>query len=166
MKRIFQWTLIMGLIYLLASPSMALGQFFFKGNPRINKPAPDFTLRLLESSQINLTEAREGQKAILFFWATWCPYCRTELKEFSADMTPFEAQDVKLLLINVGESKSVVQRYVERHQIDLDVLLDTEASVAEVYGVEGLPTYYFIREDGTVADMSNSLPEDFMSLFE
>lgn len=41
-----------------------------KGESIISRPAPDFTLDLLEGGQIGLTELR-GKPLILYFFASW-----------------------------------------------------------------------------------------------
>ena len=67
----------------LLTPSLARGQFLFFQNPNVGKAAPDFTLATLDGDEVNMTQYREGKRAIIFFWATWCPHCRVALKELN-----------------------------------------------------------------------------------
>jgi cytochrome c biogenesis protein CcmG, thiol:disulfide interchange protein DsbE len=45
---------------------------------KVGKPAPDFTLTLVDGSRVTLDDLR-GNVIVLNFWATWCVPCRTEL---------------------------------------------------------------------------------------
>lgn len=46
--------------------------------PIVDRPAPDFTIRLIDNSTVRLSELR-GQVVVLNFWATWCAPCKKEL---------------------------------------------------------------------------------------
>ncbi|MCH7538346.1 MAG: redoxin domain-containing protein, partial [Proteobacteria bacterium] len=38
--------------------------------------APDWTLSTPNGQAINLADEAEKQTVVLFFWVTWCPYCK------------------------------------------------------------------------------------------
>ena len=58
-------------------------------SPLIGKKAPDFTLERLSGKSASLSEVIKDKKAILFFFATWCPHCREQLKQISARKAEF-----------------------------------------------------------------------------
>jgi cytochrome c biogenesis protein CcmG, thiol:disulfide interchange protein DsbE len=45
---------------------------------QVDRLAPDFTLKLMNGTQVT-RDALRGQVVIINFWATWCVPCRTEL---------------------------------------------------------------------------------------
>jgi cytochrome c biogenesis protein CcmG, thiol:disulfide interchange protein DsbE len=46
--------------------------------PTVGEMAPDFMLKLIDNSQVSLSELR-GRVIVLNFWATWCAPCKKEL---------------------------------------------------------------------------------------
>jgi cytochrome c biogenesis protein CcmG, thiol:disulfide interchange protein DsbE len=58
--------------------------------------------------------------------------------------------DAVVLGVNVAEDPSKVKSHYTQKKISWQVLLDTEARVAEVYGVDGFPTYFFINKEGKI----------------
>ncbi|NMR96477.1 TlpA family protein disulfide reductase, partial [Vibrio parahaemolyticus] len=51
---------------------------------------------------------------------------------------------------NVGSDLDLVREYVEENNLTFPVALDSEADIASEYLVSGLPTTYFIDEDGII----------------
>lgn len=150
---------------LVICPLRASGQVFFMENPSVGKEAEDFTLEVLDGGEVSLSEFREGQKAIIFFWATWCPHCRDALEVLKERNQEIEDREIKLVLVDVGESREVVQQYFNKNDIYFNVFLDVETQVAERYGVIGIPTFYYIGEDGIVRKVQNNLPQDLEMVF-
>lgn len=161
-------TYIVALIALAAlvfNPLQASGQGFFIGNPNVGKEAKDFTLKVLDGSESSLSEFREGKKAIVFFWATWCPHCREALANLNEKRQEIQDKGIKIVVVDAGESKEVVSKYLKNNNIDMNVFLDEESEAAEAYGVIGIPTFYFIGEDGIIRNVRNSFPQDLENVF-
>ncbi|HDY74901.1 MAG TPA: TlpA family protein disulfide reductase, partial [Candidatus Marinimicrobia bacterium] len=149
------------LVLIVFSSQEAMGQFFSMGNPLIGKQAPDFTLETLRGKDVNMTEFRDGNSAIIFFWATWCPYCRKELDDFDKKIANMQKENIKLILVNVGEAPQKIRSFVDKNNINLDVFLDQDSSLSEKYGIVGIPTFFFVNESGVIKAVENALPEDY-----
>lgn len=139
----------------------AWGQLPFLVNPLIGKPAKSFTLETLSGKKMSLEEFREGKKAIVFFWATWCPHCRQAITKLNGQKDELEKKDIRIILVDIGESKPEVRRYVEMKEIVFDVFLDSDSSVAERYEIIGVPTFYFINKEGIINDVQHELPRNY-----
>lgn len=146
-------------------PSLASGQFFFMENENIGKPVPDFTLPTLSGQKVNLTQFLNGKRGIIFFWATWCPHCRAALDELNRDKDKIAQENIQLVLVDVGEDEAAVRKYLERNKINFEVFLDQKNSLAEDYGLIGIPTFYFVDEKGIVKDVGHSHPENYAEIF-
>lgn len=165
MRNMFKVFLVAGLISVTFQPSMASGQLFFMENEIKGKPAPDFTLKTLSGEESSLASIRQGKKAIVFFWATWCPHCRKALSELNQRREEFAQKGIQLVIVDLGEKSEVVQKYVEKNGITLTIFLDEESSLADPYGLIGVPTFFFVKEDGNVADVQHGLPENLDNIF-
>lgn len=145
-----------------AGSSLAIAQSFLTvDNDVVGKEAPSFTLKTLSGEAVSLSKTRAGKKTILFFWATWCPHCRAALNAISQDPEQFERKGIKFILVNLGETREIVQRYAEKNNVKFPVFLDESSALVDSYGLGGVPTFFFIDEKGIVQAVRYSLPENY-----
>jgi len=109
--------------------------------------AIDFTLKDLEGNDVSLSDY-EGKIVLLNFWATWCGFCDLEMPDLERLYTVNE--DVVVLGVNVGEDLDLVKEYVDEKKISFPIVLDETTDIASDYLVSGLPTTYFIDENGMI----------------
>lgn len=126
--------------------------------------APDFQLRDLNNDTVILSHYKYKCPVLLFFWATWCPYCRKELKVLNDKYMGLVKEGLEVLPINVGESAYKVGNFLQSYHLGLGVLLDKDSSVAEAYRLFGLPTYYLIDKKGYICFQGYSFPEKYKDL--
>ena len=134
-------------------------------NENVGKQVKDFTLKVVDGEEMSLEQYRDGKKTIVFFWATWCPHCRVALGELSKNKTAIEKKGIKIAPVDVGEQNEIVSKYLQKNNIEFPVFLDEESAVSDAYGLIGVPTFYFVNEEGNVTDVQHSLPEDLDKAF-
>lgn len=107
--------------------------------------APVFTLTNLDGEEVSLEDYR-GKMVLLNFWASWCKFCDKEMP----DLQQFDKDndDIVVVAVNSMEDKAKAQKYIEDGNYEFDVLLDEDGVVSRMYYVSGLPTSYFIDEEG------------------
>ena len=130
----------------------------------VGKKAPDFTLERVSGQSASLGEVIKGKKTILFFFATWCPHCRAQLKEISARKAEFDKAGILVVLVDIGEPKDKVLEFLKAHGLDNDAFLDIESLVSEAYQVLGVPTLVFIGIDGKVRFVEYGLPDNYQQI--
>jgi peroxiredoxin len=118
--------------------------------PLVGGPAPAFKLWSVDGQLVESSDLK-GQFVILNFWATWCVPCIKELPEFQKAHESLN-QKVKIIGINLAESKEKVRAYMEDHHFKFPVLLDRYGNVSQEYEVLHLPVTYFITPDGIVRE--------------
>ncbi len=120
--------------------------------------APDFTLLGLENKKFSLSDFK-GKPVILFFWTTWCPYCRKELKQLNTMHAQFLQDGAELAAVNVEELADKVQRFIQSYPFSYRVLLDIDAKVAEAYDILGVPAYILINKEGRIVFNNHYFPQ-------
>lgn len=127
----------------------------------LGKEAPNFISRTLTRDQQSLNEYRDGKKAIVFFWATWCPYCLKEMTTLSRKTEDLGKKDIKLILVNIGESPQKVGAFLEKNKIEAEVFLDQDTAIAAAYRIVGVPTFFYVNKKGIVNAVENALLDDY-----
>ena len=141
---------------LLGGGAFAQEQSFLAG-----KKAPDFTLERVSGASASLSQVIKDKKAIIFFFASWCPHCREQLKEIAARRDGLDKKGVVVVLVNVGESKNTAARFLKSYGADFDSFLDVSSFVSEAYQVAGIPTLVFVGADGKVRYVEYGLPDNY-----
>ena len=165
MKNTLRILLVLGLLFGTSRPSWAAGQFFFMENEAIGKPAPDFTLPTIGGTATSFAQFRGNDKAIIFFWATWCPHCRRELGNLSQKKEELAGKGIKVALVDIGEDAAMVKQYLQKNKVEMTVFLDKDNAVAESYHLVGVPTFLFVDAQGIVRGLEYGLPEKYEEIF-
>jgi peroxiredoxin len=141
-------------------------QFYFQEDTLVGKVAPDFNLPTLKKESVSFTEFRGGKNAILFFWATWCPHCREQLKVLSAKQEEIRKSGIQIILVDMGETAEVAGAYLKKQKIDFDAFIDEQETTGSLYELVGVPTLIFVSSDGNVKMVDHALPEDIVAAFQ
>lgn len=155
------------LLVVLVAPFSVLnaaGQIFFFQNSLVGDPVPDFTSDTLQTQKVSMSQLRGSNPAVVFFWATWCPHCRTQLEELNKQKPELEGKGVKVMLVDLGEDASDVSRYLKRQNITMDSFLDSDGAIAEKYSIMGVPTFVLVDKDGIVRFVEHALPKNYGEL--
>ena len=124
-------------------------------------PAPPWTLTGLDGARYTL-QGQRGRPLVINVWATWCPPCRTELRDIQRNMSEFQRSGIGVLAIAVDdpENEAAVRRFVREEGIEFAVPLadyrftsSYNALVRRLLNHRadlGIPTTLLINSDGFV----------------
>jgi thiol-disulfide isomerase/thioredoxin len=123
--------------------------------------APDFEIPDLAGSTVSLSKFKGDKPVLIYFWATWCPYCIAVRPAVLKLRGEIPKGDLEVLAINVGggDSMAKVKKYEEAHPSPLTVLYDGEGKVAKSFHVQGIPHFVLIDKKGVVKYSGHELPE-------
>ncbi len=116
----------------------------------VGQKAAPFKLLTVEGKELELGSFAKGKVTLLVFGTTWCPSCRHEvplLKEYYNDL---KEDGLKVLGIDVQESKKKVNSFIEKNRINYPVALDSNADAARLYKVVGIPLNIILDKDGVI----------------
>jgi len=109
--------------------------------------APSFSLTSTDGSKVSLSDFA-GRPVVINFWATYCPPCKAEMPLLAT--TVGAQSNVRLVLIDEGDSRDSARAFLASLGIHQAALLDTDLGVGRAYGMTALPMTVFVRADGTI----------------
>ena len=115
----------------------------------VGRLAPELQLENLAGEQVRLSDLR-GRPVMINFWAAWCGFCRIELPEMQEVYESYRDQGFTILAVDVQDERAEVQSFVEELGLTFPVLLDSRGEVSRSYRIRGLPTSYFVDQDGVI----------------
>jgi peroxiredoxin len=125
------------------------------GAQLVGKPAPDFSLPLLDGGTLTLAQARKGKKALLVnFWFCGCQPCRLEFPHLQKLYDASKDQGLEILAVNHGDSKDAVAKFIaSKYRFPVGLGRGNEAAdklIFQAYHVSSYPTSYLIDSEGKV----------------
>lgn len=109
--------------------------------PLVGQAAPPFSLVNAEGNTVNLTDF-QGKKVVLYFYpkdAT--PGCTTEACDFRDKHEDFRELNTVILGVSPDDEKSHA-KFIAKHGLPFELLVDVDHAVAEQYGVWVLKKMY------------------------
>jgi peroxiredoxin len=119
--------------------------------PEIGNLAPDFTLRTINGQSITLSDFR-GKMVMLVFWVMECKECIYELPHIQAIFDEEPTDRLAILTVNVNNTMTEVEEFVDTNKYAFPVLLDLDAEICIKYR-HGAPTTFFIDAKGIIREI-------------
>lgn len=109
-------------------------------------PAVDIKVVDLNGKEATLNDIlSEDELTQLDFFQTTCRYCIQAMP----DLVELDKRDdVRVVLVDIGESVETVKEFMKKKKIALPVVVDETGEIAQKYFISGFPTSVFIDKDG------------------
>lgn len=114
--------------------------------------ADAFRLQTATGASVDFSGKSQAPATVLFFWATWCPYCKALMPHLQSVLDQY-GSNVQLYAINIKEDGDPV-KFLENAGYDWMLLVNGD-DVASAYGVQGTPGLFVVDRSGaTKFDLS------------
>jgi peroxiredoxin len=111
---------------------------------------PDFALvDAITGEEVSLSDF-SGKPVLILFFTTWCSSCSIEMPDVQAMYEKYYDQGFVVIGVGIGASRSALRNYAGRYDINFLILSDWEHQIARDYGVQYIPTNFFIRKNGKI----------------
>jgi thiol-disulfide isomerase/thioredoxin len=137
---------------LITATLLALVLFSINANAEetaVAPKAPAWQLKTQSGDTISSAQFN-GQATILHFWATWCPYCKVLQPKLVELEKKYQQQGIKLVAISFNEDNDAIpQDELAARGYNFPTAVNGD-KVAELYGVRGTPSTFFINKNNQV----------------
>jgi thiol-disulfide isomerase/thioredoxin len=117
----------------------------WKGKPA----APPIDLLTVDGAPYSLQQLR-GKVVLVNFWATWCEPCITEMPSLQRLHEQLAADGFQVLAVNYQEGPARINTFLQKMNLTLPVVRDTDGSVARSWGARVFPANYLVDRGGNI----------------
>ncbi len=113
------------------------------------EPYIDAALTTLKGEPVKLSDyIGHGDYVLVDFWASWCGPCRQAMPEVQEVVKKYKK--LKVLGIAVSDKVADTELAMKNLNINWPVVSSLDASVAQSYGIYGIPAMILFDPDGTI----------------
>ena len=115
--------------------------------PKAGTPAPKFSTVNQNSQEVSLADF-QGKKVVLYFYPkAMTPGCTTQACGLRDSKTELEKRNAIALGISPDAPKRL-KKFIEKENLNFDLLSDEDHSIADAFGVWGLKKFMGREYDG------------------
>lgn len=125
--------------------------------PQVGKSQDQMAINFIEKDTagqpFNLSSLR-GSYVLVDFWASWCPPCRADIKEYVKPLwDQYKNKNFKIVGVSLDNSKDAWLNFIKKYQMDWINVSDLRgwgSSVARLYGIQAIPQNVLVDPKGKV----------------
>ena len=130
------------------------------------RQAPDFSAQLITGKDVKLSDFREDY-VLIDFWASWCGSCRRQNPKIVNLFEKYEHVSFinakKFIVLSIAlekEGETLWEKAIEADNLHWPYhILDTQKSIASLFGVTQIPTSFLVNPDGIIIGVNQSVEE-------
>lgn len=127
----------------------------------VGLPAPNFTLKSLDGSDISLYDIKD-KYIVLDFWGNWCGWCVKGFPEMKKCYAKYKNK-LEIVGIDCGDKEEVWKAAVAKYELPWTQLINGQGDqdMTVLYAIEGFPTKIIIDPSYKIVDIAMGETEDF-----
>lgn len=147
-------------------PTLSGPDFFLPEHLAFGEKLPVTTFQNEAGETVDLLEAYPGERLVLMYWGSWCPYCEEQLEHLDAFAELAAAENARLILINKTDAakEETIQKgeqyLAEKGWLRYDHLYDAGLNAYRAYGMKRIPTTILVDEGGYVRGTVSSVLDE------
>lgn len=116
-----------------------------------NKVMPSFQVNEVGGTGQIKSEEYRDKVLIVYFWATWCPLCRRETKDFVELSKTYKSQEFQIVGFSVDkDGEKGVLNYMDKMKVNYPIAMASEKIKAEFGPITAIPTSFIIDKKGNI----------------
>ncbi|QFT53887.1 Thiol-disulfide oxidoreductase ResA [Microbulbifer sp. THAF38] len=109
--------------------------------------APPLKGETLNGNLIDLKHMTTHGPVLIYFWGSWCPYCRIVSPKISELAREYQVLSVAMQSGDEG----VVKEYMLQHNLKFPTINDPMGSISGQWGIKVTPTMIIVGSNGQIA---------------
>ncbi|WP_226648509.1 protein disulfide oxidoreductase [Microbulbifer variabilis] len=109
--------------------------------------APSLKGETLNGNLMDLEHMTTHGPVLIYFWGSWCPYCRIVSPKISELAREYQVLGVAM---QSGE-EDVVKEYMLQHNLKFPTINDPMGSISAQWGIKVTPTIIIVGSDGKIS---------------
>ncbi|MBI3087344.1 MAG: TlpA family protein disulfide reductase [Candidatus Omnitrophica bacterium] len=119
-------------------------------------PAPPFTAVDVTGATHSVPDSKK-RVTLLKFWASWCPFCRSDIPLMKEVFERYRDQGLRLLTVSVDQDRQKLDAFMQTEPLPYPVIPTAgdgvpaeQVAIASLYQYQGIPAYFVIDANGAI----------------
>ena len=107
----------------------------------------------ISGKPVDLLSMTENGPVLIYFWATWCGYCRA----VSPAVSDLAAEHQVITVALQSGSDDEVAAYQQKHELNFSTINDPSGAISSSWGLKVTPTIVIVDREGKVSAVTSGM---------